>query len=233
MHLLGVPPIFDAASGLHFLQHHPTVPVDLRAEAGRFGLCADEFTAAGGWPEQVYVREARRLVGRQVFTEHDARRSTRKQDAIAVGSYPLDSHATQWYRVGQRAPAPEGFFMCSVRPYEIPYGCLLPESPSNLLVPVCLSASHAGYGTLRMEPVMMNLGMVCGVAAALAKQTGASVTNIEMDELHRRLRAGGQVTRIPWRSPATSPPTRFSSHTARPGADCALRSSASGDRYGF
>lgn len=182
---------------LHFLQHDPSVPADLRAEACRFGLCADEFAGAGGWPEQLYVREAKRLIGRHLFTEHDARRNTRKQDAIAVGSYPLDSHATQWYRVGQRSPAPEGFFMCSVRPYEIPYGCLLPESPSNLLVPVCLSASHAGYGTLRMEPVMMNLGMVCGVAAALARQTGSSVSNIEMDELQRRLRAGGQVTRIP------------------------------------
>jgi hypothetical protein len=182
---------------LYFLQHDPSLPVDLRAEACQFGLCADEFTAAGGWPAQLYVREARRLVGRHLFTEHDARRDTRKQDAVAVGSYPMDSHATQWYRVGQRSPAPEGFFMCSARPYEIPYGCLLPESPSNLLVPVCLSASHAGYGTLRMEPVMMNLGMVSGVAAALAKQTGASVSDIEMDELQRRLQARGQVIRIP------------------------------------
>jgi hypothetical protein len=182
---------------LYYLQHDPSVPSDLRAEAARLGLCRDEFAERGGWPEQLYVREARRLIGRHIFTEHDARRGRTKSDSVAVGSYPLDSHATQWYRPGQPTPAPEGFFMCSTKPYEIPFGSLQPESLANLLVPVCLSATHAGYGTLRMEPVMMNLGMACGLAAALAKRHGCAVSDVAAEELQRELETRGQVIRAP------------------------------------
>lgn len=182
---------------LHFLQSDPAVPAELRAEAAPLGLCRDEFADRDGWPEQLYVREARRLVGEHVFTEHDARRGRRKPDSIAVGSFPMDSHATQWYRVGQPTPAPEGFFMRSVRPYEIPYRCLLSESPRNLLVPVCLSASHAGYGTLRMEPVMMNLGLACGLAASLAVGGRTDAHGVPVEELQRLLERDGQVIRAP------------------------------------
>ncbi len=182
---------------LHFLQTDRAVPETLRQEVSALGLCKDEFTETGGWPEQLYVREARRLLGRHIFTEHDARRDRTKPDSIAVGSYPIDSHATQWYRIGQPTLAPEGFFMCSVRPYEIPYRCLLPESPGNLLVPVCLSATHAGYGTLRMEPVMMNLGLVCGVAVTLTKEQGIAFDQLDVAELQRQLERAGQVIRAP------------------------------------
>jgi len=178
---------------LYYLQHDRGVPADLRAEASRYGLCADEFPENDGWPEQLYVREARRMLGRYVFTEHDARRDSRKPDAVVVGSYPLDSHATQWYRLGQPDPASEGFFMCSTRPYEIPFRALLPADLDNLLVPVCLSATHAGYGTLRMEPVMMNLGMACGLAAALSPGGPA---NVDVAELQRELAGRGQVVRV-------------------------------------
>jgi hypothetical protein len=184
---------------LYFLQNDTVVPSELREEARQFGLCANEFADSEGWPGQLYVREARRLLGRHVFTEHDARRDRRKPDSIAVGSHPLDSHATQWYRIGQRSPAPEGFFMCWTKPYEIPYSCLLPRSPRRLLVPVCLSASHAGYGTLRMEPVMMNLGMACGVAAALAKEAGIASDALDTRALQARLEAEGQVIHAPER----------------------------------
>jgi hypothetical protein len=109
----------------------------------------------------------------------------------------MDSHATRWYRVGQPTPAPEGFFMRSVRPYEIPYRCLLSESPRNLLVPVCLSASHAGYGTLRMEPVMMNLGLACGLAASLAVGGRTDAHGVPVEELQRLLERDGQVIRAP------------------------------------
>ena len=85
--------------------------------------------------------------------------------------------------------------MCWTKPYEIPYGCLLPKSPRRLLVPVCLSATHAGYGTLRMEPVMMNLGMACGLAAALAKEQGITPDAIDIGELQARLEEQGQVLR--------------------------------------
>lgn len=178
---------------LYFLQHDSSVPADLREEAGRFGLCRDEFVESGGWPEQLYLREARRLVGRAIFTERDARQETGKPDAVAVGSYPMDSHGTQWYRIGQTTPAPEGFFMVSLKPYEIPWGCLLPKSPHNVLVPVCLSASHAGYGTLRMEPVMMNLGMACGIAAAMAKEGNTTPCALDPAELQQALAQAGQV----------------------------------------
>jgi hypothetical protein len=89
--------------------------------------------------------------------------------------------------------------MCSTSPYEIPYRCLLPKSPARLLVPVCLSATHAGYGTLRMEPVMMNLGMTCGVAAALAKESATTPDNIDIAALQARLGELGQVMRAPAR----------------------------------
>jgi len=184
---------------LYFLQNEADVPSGLREHARTLGLCKDEFTETGGWPEQLYVREARRLVGRHVFTEHDARRERSKPDSIAVGSYPMDSHGAQWYRIGQPTPAPEGFFMCSVRPYEIPYRALLPGSPRNLLVPVCLSATHAGYGTLRMEPVMMNLGLACGVAAALAKECNVGLQQLDVGELQRALEQENQIIRAPAR----------------------------------
>jgi hypothetical protein len=184
---------------LHFLQHDASVPAEMRAEAARFGLCADEFEEGEGWPEQLYVREARRLVGRYVFTEHDARRDRRKPDAVAVGSYPLDSHATQWYRIGQPAPAPEGFFMCSTQPYEIPLRALQPRDLHNLLVPVCLSATHAGYGTLRMEPVLMNLGMTCGAAAGLARHASCALNDVPAPELQTALMGAGQITAAPGR----------------------------------
>jgi hypothetical protein len=182
---------------LYYLQHDRSVPSDLQVEVGRFGLCRDEFGEGDGWPEQLYVREARRLVGKHVFSEHDARRDRRKPDAVAVGSYPIDSHATQWYEVGQPTPAPEGFFMCSVRPYEIPYRALLPRSPRNLLVPVCLSATHAGYGTLRMEPVMMNLGMACGFAAVQAKEERGDFHSLDREKLQRSLEQAGQIIHAP------------------------------------
>ncbi len=182
---------------LSFLQRDPSVPSDLREEAAPFGLCRDEFADRGGWPEQLYVREARRLIGQHIFTEHDARRDRRKPDSVAVGSFPMDSHATQCYRIGQRTPAPEGFFMCSVRPYEIPYRALLPRSLRNLLVPVCLSATHAGYGTLRMEPDMMNLGLACGLAAAVAKDEGADFHSLDVKKLQRSLEQSGQIIHAP------------------------------------
>jgi len=182
---------------LYFLRHESCVPSELRAEFAPLGLCRDEFAHAGGWPEQLYVRESRRLVGEHVFTEHDARRDRRKPDSIAVGSFPMDSHATQWYRMGQPTPAPEGFFMCTVRPYEIPYRCLLPKAPRNLLAPVCLSATHAGYGTLRMEPVMMNLGMACGLAAALALRDRTDAHGVSVEELQRLLEQEGQIVHAP------------------------------------
>jgi len=182
---------------LHFLQNDRSVPSDLREEVSAFGLCQDEFPDRRGWPQQLYVREARRLIGQHVFTEHDARRDRRKPDSVAVGSFPIDSHATQWYQIGQPMPAPEGFFMCSVRPYEIPYRALLPKSPRNLLVPVCMSATHAGYGTLRMEPVMMNLGLACGLAAAQAKENGADFHTIDVEKLQQSLEQSGQIVHAP------------------------------------
>jgi hypothetical protein len=87
--------------------------------------------------------------------------------------------------------------MCSVRPYEIPYGALLPKSLCNLAVPICLSASHAGYGTLRMEPVMMNLGLVCGLAAAQAREAGTGFDEIDVEVLQRELIERRQVIRAP------------------------------------
>ncbi|HUU55694.1 MAG TPA: FAD-dependent oxidoreductase, partial [Armatimonadota bacterium] len=96
-------------------------------------------------------------------------------------------------------PAPEGFFMCSARPYEIAYRTLLPKSPRNLLVPVCMSATHAGYGTLRMEPVMMNLGLACGLAAVQAKEDGGDFHTLDVKKLQQSLEQSGQIVHAPER----------------------------------
>jgi FAD dependent oxidoreductase len=164
---------------LYFLSHDEAVPTSLRRQFGRWSLCADEFTGSGGWPHQLYVREARRMVGTVVLTEHDLLSPVAVPDPVATGSYNIDIREVErtWrylpeYRA-QPAVFNEGYLSIAVPPYPVPFRCLLPrpEDADNLIVPVCCSASQVAYGSLRTEPTLMALGEAAGVGAALAARS--------------------------------------------------------------
>jgi PKD repeat protein len=180
---------------LYFLQTDPAVPQHIRDEAGQWGLARDEFADHGHWPHQLYVREARRMIGRHVFAEHDATASRFKDDSIGLGSYTIDSHAVRRMPQADGTYRGAGWLSVQVEPYEIPYRVLTPRDLRNLLVPVCCSATHVGYCTLRMEPVYTIMGQACGEAAALARETGAAVQEIDIARLQERLVTAGQIIR--------------------------------------
>ncbi|MFC7203318.1 FAD-dependent oxidoreductase [Haloferax namakaokahaiae] len=182
---------------LYFLQNDDAVPEDIRADARRWGLPTDEFVDNDNFPWQFYVREARRLDGRYTFSESDARlapgldRAPVHGDAIAYAEYPLDSHACR--EVRRTGGEPEGFFYASqvTRPSQIPYRALLPREVNNLLVPVPLSSTHVGYGTIRLEPTWMHIGEAAGYAAVLADETDVAPASLDVSALQRRLAAAG------------------------------------------
>ncbi|MBW7997383.1 MAG: FAD-dependent oxidoreductase [Candidatus Glassbacteria bacterium] len=174
-----------------FLRTDPGIPAELRAQFDRYRLAADEFTDNGNWPFQIYVREARRLHGEVTFTQHDATVDTLKNEAVGIGSYPMDSHATGPVRREYRWR--EGFFILPSRPYQIPYRIMVPTWMRNLLVPVCVSASHVGYGTLRLEPVWMIMGHAAGTAASICLEFNCEVGECPVPVLQRELRSQGQI----------------------------------------
>jgi hypothetical protein len=189
---------------LYFLGNDPSVPESLRLEARRWGLPRDEFAETGHWPHQMYIREARRMYGEHVLTEHDLLRGTTQYDSIGMGQYNIDIREVQWIgRTVYRFPdvrqevLMEGYVSVPVEPYEIPYRSLLPRSHecSNLLVPVAISASHVAFASFRMEPQFMIAGHAAGVAAALSLRLDVPVHQVPIVELQALLRAQGQILR--------------------------------------
>jgi len=184
---------------LHFLATSPRLPPALRAEMQSWGLCKDEFTDTGGWPHQLYIREARRMVSDYVMTENNCHYSIVLPDPIGLAAYTMDSHNCRRIvrdgRVENEGDVQVGGFP----PYQISYRSIVPRESQgeNLLVPVCLSASHIAYGSIRMEPVFMVLGQSAAVAAGLALDEQVSVQKIRDDELRRRLLAARQVLAWP------------------------------------
>jgi hypothetical protein len=174
-----------------FLATDPRVPKKLQAEVSSWGLSRGEHLETAGWPHQLYVREARRLVGTYVMTQADLMKDRVKKDSVGLGSYNTDSHHVQRVAAKDGGVVNEGDFQVRVQPYAIPYRCLLPkkEECRNLLVPVCVSASHVAYGTIRMEPVYMILGQASGVAAALALDDKSDVQDVSVEKLQAKLKA--------------------------------------------
>jgi FAD dependent oxidoreductase len=166
-----------------------------------WGLCRTEFADTDGWPHQLYVREARRLLGEHVLTEHDLVAARRHDDVVALGSYNIDIREVErtWRLLPEFVPAPavfnEGYLSVPVPPYPIPYRCLTPrrEEADDLLVAVCVSASHVAFSSLRMEPTYMLLGHAAGLAAAQAARRGVAVQDVDVDALQRSLLDQGQV----------------------------------------
>ncbi|MCO5238835.1 MAG: FAD-dependent oxidoreductase [Chitinophagaceae bacterium] len=180
---------------MYFISTDPRIPHKIQEEFNTWGLAKDEFADNGHWPHQLYIREARRMVGEKIMTEHEILGKKPVTDSIGMGSYTLDSHNTQRYITTEGYVQNEGDFGIRVpEPYRISYASILPQKKEceNLLVPVCLSSSHVAYGSIRMEPVFMILGESAGTAACLAIENKISVQQVNYDELKRQLEKQGQ-----------------------------------------
>ena len=191
--------------GLYYaLTHEERVPATIREAMQTWGLCRDEFLDTGGWPYQLYVREARRMIGEYVMTEHNATGRETVEDGVGMAAYTMDSHNTQRVVIdgpdGPQVknegnvevggwPGDDRGGEIKVRPYPISYRSITPkkDEATNLLVPVALSASHIAYGSIRMEPVFMVLAQSAAVAAVMAMETDVPVQEIDVRALQEEL----------------------------------------------
>ena len=180
---------------LWFLANDPRVPADVRDEANRWGLPKDEFKDNGHWPHQIYVREARRMVGAFVMTENELTKKKPTPDSVGMGSYTIDSHNVRRYVTPEGNVQNEGDIGVPISPYSIAYGALVPKRGeiANLFAPVACSATHIAYGSIRMEPVFMILGQSAATAAALAIDGNLAVQDVPYAALRARLLEDGQV----------------------------------------
>ena len=178
-----------------FLATSPRVPANLRAEMQQWGPAADEFGDTAGWPRQLYVREARRMVSDVVMTERHCRGQEIVSDPVGLAAYNMDSHNCQRIVKNGRVENEGDVQVPPMKPYPISYRAIVPRRGEceNLLVPVCLSASHIAYGSIRMEPVFMILGQSAATAAVLALEDGVPVQRVNYAKLHARLRADQQT----------------------------------------
>jgi hypothetical protein len=178
------------------LANHARVPERIRNEVGRWGVCRDEFVESGGWPEQLYVREARRMLGETIMTQHHCQGRTVAPRPVGMAAYTMDSHHVQRYVDSAGHVQNEGCVeVGGFPPYPIDVGAIVPRRAecANLLVPVCLSATHIAYGSIRMEPVFMVLGQSAASLALEAVRTGVAVQEVDYATLRSRLEADGQV----------------------------------------
>jgi len=197
--------LHHAQDFLWFLSTDPAVPASIRDELGRWGLPAGEFADTGHFPHQLYVREARRMQGEYVLTEHDLVEGRVPDDTVALGSYHLDIREVQraWRWVYEH-PTPmgmvvtEGYLSVPVPRYGIPYRALLPrrEDVTNLVVPVCISSSHVAFSSVRMEVQYQMLGHAAGLAASLAAAADGDLHGVEVAVLRERLVGEGQVLAV-------------------------------------
>ena len=181
---------------LYFIANDPRVPAEVREKMQQWGLPKDEFADNGNWSRQLYVREARRMMGGYVMTQNDLQKKRATPESVGMGSYGIDSHNVQ------RTITPEGFVQNEgdigiglKAPYEIAYGSLVPKrgQANNLLVPVCVSSTHIAFGSIRMEPVFMILGESAATAAVLAIDGKSAVQDVPYAQLRERLLHDGQI----------------------------------------
>lgn len=188
----------DYALGLMwFLGNDKRVPKHIRKEMKMWGLAKDEFVNNGNFPHQIYVREGRRMIGDFVMTQQNVERNNRTHapNSIGLGTYNLDCHEVARVATREGTIKVEGDIYISTRPYTISYNSITPKKDEciNLLVPVCLSASHVAYSTIRMEPVYMVLGQSAGVAASLSISKNIPVQDVPYAELRSILLQKGQI----------------------------------------
>jgi hypothetical protein len=180
---------------LYFMQNDPKIPADVHEAMQQWGLPKDEFKDNGGWPHQLYIREARRMLGEFVMKEADALGKTVVPNPVGMGSYALDAHNSQRFVKKDGFVQNEGDIgVHPDKPYSIAYGSIVPKESEckNLLVPVCVSSSHIAYGSIRMEPVFMILGQSAATAAVLAIENKTSVQKLPYAKLQEVLLKDGQ-----------------------------------------
>ena len=181
---------------MYFLANDPRVPAAIREKMSRWGLAKDEFVDNDHWPHQIYVREARRMVGEYVMTEHEVLGRRAVPNPVGMGSYTMDSHNVQRYVKPDGWVENEGDIGVKPdHPYSIAYGSLVPSKKvlQNLLVPVAISSSHIAYGSIRMEPVFMILGQSAATAASIAIEQRIAVQDVAYGRLRSRLVQDGQI----------------------------------------
>jgi hypothetical protein len=179
-----------------FLKNDASVPLALKQEVAKWGLSAEEFKDNNNWPYYLYVREARRMIGRYVMKQKDVQTDRKKEDAIALGSHWMDCHHVQRVAVSKTAFRNEGrIWEVTKEPFQIPYRILTPSEKEcgNLLVPVAVSASHVAFCTLRLESTWMIMGHAAGAAAAIAAAENRSVQNVDVAKLQDALRKQKQA----------------------------------------
>jgi hypothetical protein len=171
------------------------VPAHIRKKVSAYGLPKDEFTDNGGWPYMIYIREARRMVSDYVMTQHHCEAKRIAEDSVGLGSFGMDSHVVQLFVNEQGHVRHDGvLWRKPPRPYGISYRSIVPRKGEceNLLVPVCLSASHVAHGSIRMEPVFMVLSQSAATAASIAIDDDVTVQDVDYSKLKKRLIADKQ-----------------------------------------
>ncbi|MCH2131735.1 MAG: FAD-dependent oxidoreductase [Pirellulaceae bacterium] len=200
------------------LANHPRVPQSMRKQVSQWGPCRDEFSSPNGWQRQLYIREARRMTGATVMTQNHCQGSLVAKQPVGLAAYTMDSHHVQRYVDANGQVQNEGDVQVGgFSPYGIEYASLTPQSTEcvNLLVPVCLSASHIAFGSIRMEPVFMVLGQTAATAAIHSIRERRTVQTIDYDKLRSQLLHDKQV--LSWSkrkslSPLSRDPNTFSGH---------------------
>jgi hypothetical protein len=187
---------------LYFIGHDPRVPQELRNEMLQWGYPKDEYTGSGNWSPQLYIREARRMVGSYVMTEANCVGKEVITDGVGMAAYTMDSHNVQRLVVNGMVKNEGNVEVSTSGPYPIAYRSIIPKENEcgNLLVPVCLSASHIAYGSIRMEPVFMVLAQSAATAAAMAIDSKVNVQNVNIEKLQERLKtdplANGSIQQV-------------------------------------
>ena len=178
------------------LAHNNRVPEKIRKEIRQWGVCKDEFVENGGWSHQLYVREARRMISDYVMTQHNCQGRKQATDSVGLAAYTMDSHNVMRYvdkngHVRNEGDVQVGGFP----PYPISYRSIVPKRSEckNLLVPVCLSATHIAFGSIRMEPVFMVLGQSAATAACQSINQQCPVQSLDYERLRKRLLEDKQV----------------------------------------
>jgi len=178
------------------LAYHPRIPEKVRAKVSQWGTCKDEYERADGWQQQLYIREARRMISSYVMSQKNCEGIEIVPDPIGMAAYGMDSHHTKRYVNAQGFVSNEGNVEAHVKaPFPISYRSIVPkkEECGNLLVPVCLSATHIAFGSIRMEPVFMILGQSAAVIASLALEEGIAVQDVDYTHLRNELIKQAQI----------------------------------------
>jgi hypothetical protein len=173
----------------YFFGHDQRVPQALRNQMLQWGYPKDEYKGNNNWSHQAYIREARRMISDYVMTENNCTGKTVVTDGIALAAYNMDSHNTDRLVVDGMVKNEGNVEIPGISPYPISYKAIVPKEQEcdNLIVPVCLSASHIAYGSIRMEPVFMVLSQVAAVAASFSIDQGITVQQLDYKKINEKL----------------------------------------------